>query len=195
MSRRPGPVDHGVGREGGPARLRGPRTGAGWSASVTVITRSFRARVVPERPFPMPPGALSVLLDQSWGTHGHEREAQRAAVLVPLHFPVGFPDPAPRVSGPIRRSSAMLPAAPQRAPTAPRGRPPGRGRNPRAPRRRTRPGGLFDPVQLVRVRSFPEALGKLHPRALVKNPVLVFVAAGSVLTTLSALVPPRCSAG
>ncbi|MEU8619405.1 potassium-transporting ATPase subunit KdpB [Streptomyces sp. NPDC048623] len=50
------------------------------------------------------------------------------------------------------------------------------------------PGGLLEPVQLL--TSFPEALRKLHPRALVRNPVLFVVAAGSVLTTLSALVHP-----
>ncbi|WP_328624915.1 potassium-transporting ATPase subunit KdpB [Streptomyces sp. NBC_00353] len=79
----------------------------------------------------------------------------------------------------------MLPAAPQQAPTAhtPGGSPPDRPH-----RRRSQQGGFFDPVQLV--KSFPEALRKLHPRALVKNPVLFVVAAGSVLTTLSALIHP-----
>ncbi|MFI5630371.1 potassium-transporting ATPase subunit KdpB [Streptomyces sp. NPDC051664] len=79
----------------------------------------------------------------------------------------------------------MLPAAPQQAPTAhaPGGSPPDRPR-----RRRSQQGGFFDPVQLV--KSFPEALRKLRPRALVKNPVLFVVAAGSVLTTLSALIHP-----
>ncbi|MGY4918559.1 potassium-transporting ATPase subunit KdpB [Streptomyces sp. 900116325] len=79
----------------------------------------------------------------------------------------------------------MLPAARQQAPTAhtPDGSPPDRPH-----RRRSQQGGFFDPVQLV--RSFPEALRKLHPRALVKNPVLFVVAAGSVLTTLSALIHP-----
>lgn len=51
-----------------------------------------------------------------------------------------------------------------------------------------RPGGPFDPVQLL--KSFPEALRKLHPRTLVRSPVLFVVAIGSVLTTLSALVYP-----
>ncbi|MGC5004953.1 potassium-transporting ATPase subunit KdpB [Streptomyces sp. DT203] len=79
----------------------------------------------------------------------------------------------------------MLPAAPQQAPTAhsPGGSPPDQPH-----RRRSQQGGFFDPVQLV--KSFPEALRKLHPRALVKNPVLFVVAAGSVLTTLSALIHP-----
>ncbi|MGW4159104.1 potassium-transporting ATPase subunit KdpB [Streptomyces sp. NPDC004788] len=49
-------------------------------------------------------------------------------------------------------------------------------------------GGLLDPVQLL--TSFPEALRKLHPRVLVRNPVLFVVAVGSVLTTLSALIHP-----
>ncbi|MER7949743.1 potassium-transporting ATPase subunit KdpB [Streptomyces sp. NPDC096079] len=38
--------------------------------------------------------------------------------------------------------------------------------------------------------SFPEALRKLHPRHLVRNPVLFVVGVGSVLTTLSAVVNP-----
>ncbi|MCP3819299.1 potassium-transporting ATPase subunit KdpB [Streptomyces sp. A3M-1-3] len=82
----------------------------------------------------------------------------------------------------------MLPAAPQQAPTDRRGRTPVGGPAPRPHHRRTRPGGLFDPVQLL--KSFPEAVRKLHPRALVRNPVLFVVAAGSVLTTLSALFHP-----
>ncbi|MGP8296510.1 potassium-transporting ATPase subunit KdpB [Streptomyces inhibens] len=55
-------------------------------------------------------------------------------------------------------------------------------------RRRREPGGLFDPRALL--TSFPEALRKLHPRALAGNPVLFVVACGSVLTTLSALLSP-----
>ncbi|MBT2510797.1 potassium-transporting ATPase subunit KdpB [Streptomyces sp. ISL-98] len=82
----------------------------------------------------------------------------------------------------------MLPAAPQQAPTAPTGRTPGSGPDHRPPRRRRRQGGLIDPVQLL--KSFPEAVRKLHPRALVRKPVLFVVAAGSVLTTLSALFHP-----
>ncbi|MCZ0983190.1 potassium-transporting ATPase subunit KdpB [Streptomyces diastatochromogenes] len=38
--------------------------------------------------------------------------------------------------------------------------------------------------------SFPDALRKLHPRHLVRNPVLFVVAVGSVLTTLSAVMHP-----
>ncbi|GHB31579.1 potassium-transporting ATPase ATP-binding subunit [Streptomyces xanthochromogenes] len=40
------------------------------------------------------------------------------------------------------------------------------------------------------VRSFPDALRKLHPRALLRTPVLFVVSIGAVLTTLSALVHP-----
>ncbi|WP_371644275.1 potassium-transporting ATPase subunit KdpB [Streptomyces mirabilis] len=80
----------------------------------------------------------------------------------------------------------MFSAAPQQAP-------------PSRPRRTHRPGpdggakrrassGLFEPAQLV--QSFPEALRKLHPRVLVKNPVLFVVSVGAVLTTLSAVLHP-----
>ncbi len=80
----------------------------------------------------------------------------------------------------------MLPAAPEQAPPsrperAARPGPDGKGR-------RRAPSGLFEPVQLV--RSFPEALRKLHPRTLVRNPVLFVVSVGAVLTTLSALLHP-----
>ncbi|WP_327745160.1 potassium-transporting ATPase subunit KdpB [Streptomyces europaeiscabiei] len=54
--------------------------------------------------------------------------------------------------------------------------------------RRRAPSGLFEPAQLA--RSFPEALRKLHPRTLVRNPVLFVVSVGAVLTTLSALLHP-----
>ena len=60
--------------------------------------------------------------------------------------------------------------------------------DPRPGSRRRAPSGLFEPAQLV--QSFPEALHKLHPRALVKNPVLFVVSVGAVLTTLSALLHP-----
>ncbi|GGY11354.1 potassium-transporting ATPase ATP-binding subunit [Streptomyces tanashiensis] len=49
-------------------------------------------------------------------------------------------------------------------------------------------GGLLDPAQMI--SSFPDALRKLHPRHLVRNPVLFVVGVGSVLTTLSAVVNP-----
>ncbi|MFJ9433002.1 potassium-transporting ATPase subunit KdpB [Streptomyces sp. NPDC101490] len=55
-------------------------------------------------------------------------------------------------------------------------------------RRRAGHGGLLDPVQLL--KSFPDALRKLHPRTLVRKPVLFVVAVGSGLTTLSALFDP-----
>ncbi|MDH6137579.1 K+-transporting ATPase ATPase B chain [Kitasatospora sp. MAA4] len=50
------------------------------------------------------------------------------------------------------------------------------------------PSGLFDPKQLI--RSFPEALRKLHPRVMAKNPVMFVVEVGSALTTLSAVLAP-----
>ena len=80
----------------------------------------------------------------------------------------------------------MFPAAPDQAPPSR----PGRGARP-GPRRRARrraPSGLFEPAQLV--RSFPGALRKLHPRALVRNPVLCVVSVGAILTTLSAILHP-----
>ncbi|MEV4869624.1 potassium-transporting ATPase subunit KdpB [Streptomyces syringium] len=64
----------------------------------------------------------------------------------------------------------------------------------RAPQRRTGhrhrrvAGGLVDPKQLI--ASFPEAVRKLHPRVMVKHPVLFVVEAGAVLTTLSAVLDP-----
>ncbi|OIJ90194.1 potassium-transporting ATPase subunit KdpB [Streptomyces monashensis] len=80
----------------------------------------------------------------------------------------------------------MLPAAPEQTPSAHPERA-GRARPARGARRRA-PSGLFEPAQLV--RSLPEALHKLHPRVLVKNPVLFVVSAGAALTTLSALLHP-----
>ncbi|MGW6457508.1 potassium-transporting ATPase subunit KdpB [Streptomyces sp. NPDC055078] len=80
----------------------------------------------------------------------------------------------------------MHPAAPGHAPTSTR--PPAPASGGRPARRRTVHGGLFEPVQLL--TSFPEALRKLHPRALARNPVLFVVAVGSALTTLSALLNP-----
>ncbi|MFD9032271.1 potassium-transporting ATPase subunit KdpB [Streptomyces sp. NPDC059567] len=81
----------------------------------------------------------------------------------------------------------MHPAAPSQAPPVPPvpSAPP---RRPGSRRRRAVQGGLLDPVQLV--KCLPEAARKLHPRALVRNPVLFVVAVGSVLTTLSALLNP-----
>ncbi|MEW9336339.1 potassium-transporting ATPase subunit KdpB [Streptomyces tanashiensis] len=76
----------------------------------------------------------------------------------------------------------MNPAAPvQQAPSLPPTTHPPR-------RRRSVEGGLLDPAQMI--SSFPDALRKLHPRHLVRNPVLFVVGVGSVLTTLSAVVNP-----
>ncbi|WP_406505704.1 potassium-transporting ATPase subunit KdpB [Streptomyces sp. NBC_00212] len=88
----------------------------------------------------------------------------------------------------------MSPAAPQQAPTvpAPSGPPPRNPPGPRSPRPTHRDGrrsaGLFEPVQLL--KAFPDALRKLHPRDLVRTPVLFVVAIGAALTTLSALIHP-----
>jgi K+-transporting ATPase ATPase B chain len=49
-------------------------------------------------------------------------------------------------------------------------------------------GGLLDPRQLV--RSFPDALRKLDPRVMWRNPVMFVVEIGSVLTTIAALRDP-----
>ncbi|MEV5981582.1 potassium-transporting ATPase subunit KdpB [Streptomyces sp. NPDC052114] len=80
----------------------------------------------------------------------------------------------------------MLPPAPT-APAAP-GSPPAPAPAAPRPARRRRPAGLFEPRQLL--AAFPEAVRKLHPRALVRNPVLFVVAVGAVLTTLSAVLHP-----
>ncbi|MFE5713972.1 potassium-transporting ATPase subunit KdpB [Streptomyces sp. NPDC056501] len=82
--------------------------------------------------------------------------------------------------------------APHQAPSAPP-TPSAPAAPPRYPapgpkRRRSAQGGLLDPVQLV--KCFPDAVRKLHPRALLRNPVLFVVGVGSVLTTLSALFNP-----
>ncbi|MGW3196594.1 potassium-transporting ATPase subunit KdpB [Streptomyces sp. NPDC001118] len=80
----------------------------------------------------------------------------------------------------------MLPAAPEQAPPS---RPESRARTGGERRTRRRaPSGLFEPVQLV--RSFPDAVRKLHPRVLARNPVLFVVSVGALLTTLSALLHP-----
>ncbi|MFH8692946.1 potassium-transporting ATPase subunit KdpB [Streptomyces chartreusis] len=80
----------------------------------------------------------------------------------------------------------MLPPAPEQAPPSRPQRTPRPGARQSA--RRRAPSGLFEPAQLV--RSFPEALRKLHPRVLVRNPVLFVVSVGAGLTTLSALIHP-----
>ncbi|MFE5917114.1 potassium-transporting ATPase subunit KdpB [Streptomyces sp. NPDC056468] len=80
----------------------------------------------------------------------------------------------------------MFPAAPEQAPPSSPQRAPRPGARPSA--RRRAPGGLFEPAQFV--RSFPDALRKLHPRVLARNPVLFVVSVGAALTTLSALIHP-----
>ncbi|SFG09324.1 potassium-transporting ATPase subunit KdpB [Streptomyces mirabilis] len=80
----------------------------------------------------------------------------------------------------------MFSAAPQQAPPSRPRRTPRPGSDGGAKRRA--PSGLFEPAQLV--QSFPEALRKLHPRVLVKNPVLFVVSVGAVLTTLSTVLHP-----
>ncbi|MCX4986604.1 potassium-transporting ATPase subunit KdpB [Streptomyces sp. NBC_00572] len=89
-----------------------------------------------------------------------------------MHSPA--PQQAP--SAPPTPNAPSAPAAPPRYPT------------PAPKRRRSAQGGLLDPVQLV--TCFPDAVRKLHPRALVRNPVLFVVGVGSVLTTLSAVFNP-----
>jgi potassium-transporting ATPase ATP-binding subunit len=54
-----------------------------------------------------------------------------------------------------------------------------------APARRVG-GGLLDPKMLW--KSTPDALRKLDPRVMIKNPVMFVVEAGSVLTTYSAII-------
>ena len=49
-------------------------------------------------------------------------------------------------------------------------------------------GGLLDPTQLV--RSLPDALRKLNPATLWRNPVMFIVEIGSVCTTVLAIVSP-----
>ncbi|TJZ58978.1 potassium-transporting ATPase subunit KdpB [Streptomyces piniterrae] len=85
---------------------------------------------------------------------------------------------------PPHASPAPTPSTDPAAPTPYGGAPAPGGRG----RRRSRPGGLFDPKSLL--TSFPEALRKLHPRALATKPVLFVVACGAVLTTLSAVLTP-----
>ncbi|MBF6053471.1 potassium-transporting ATPase subunit KdpB [Streptomyces eurocidicus] len=62
--------------------------------------------------------------------------------------------------------------------------PPGRARR----RHRQVAGGALDPKLLI--ASLPDAVRKLSPRVMVRNPVMFVVEVGSVLTTLSALLAP-----
>ncbi|MFE2536595.1 potassium-transporting ATPase subunit KdpB [Streptomyces sp. NPDC059371] len=80
----------------------------------------------------------------------------------------------------------MSSAAPRQAPPSRPQRVPRPGSEGGAKRRA--PSGLFEPAQLV--QSFPDALRKLHPRVLVKNPVLFVVSVGAALTTFSAAFHP-----
>src|SRR5256714_355077 len=64
----------------------------------------------------------------------------------------------------------------------PQARPPA----PNGPRRVG--GGLLDPKQLV--RSTPDALRKLNPATLWRNPVMLIVEVGSVFTTVLAIANP-----
>ncbi|MDJ0463830.1 hypothetical protein [Streptomyces sp. H27-C3] len=82
----------------------------------------------------------------------------------------------------------MLPAASSFAPTSTKARTPRTGLGPQPSGQRRAPGGLFEPAQLV--KGLPEALRKLHPRDLARNPVQFVVATGAVLTTLSAVIHP-----
>ncbi|MBY8876369.1 potassium-transporting ATPase subunit B, partial [Streptomyces sp. PLK6-54] len=49
-------------------------------------------------------------------------------------------------------------------------------------------GGLLDPELLL--RSVPDAVRKLDPRVMYRNPVMLVVEAGAVLTTASAIRNP-----
>ncbi|TDC83909.1 K(+)-transporting ATPase subunit B [Micromonospora sp. KC606] len=51
-----------------------------------------------------------------------------------------------------------------------------------------RAGGLLDPRQLI--RSLPDALGKLDPRTLWRNPVMLIVEIGAAFTTVLAVTTP-----
>ncbi|MEV0277535.1 potassium-transporting ATPase subunit KdpB [Streptomyces sp. NPDC050610] len=49
-------------------------------------------------------------------------------------------------------------------------------------------GGIFDPKALL--KSFPDACRKLHPRVMIKSPVMFVVEVGSVVTTVLAVKDP-----
>ncbi|MEO9238480.1 MAG: potassium-transporting ATPase subunit B, partial [Jatrophihabitantaceae bacterium] len=49
-------------------------------------------------------------------------------------------------------------------------------------------GGLLDPAMLW--RSLPSALGKLDPRTLYRNPVMLIVEIGALFTTVEAISSP-----
>ncbi|MEU3407815.1 potassium-transporting ATPase subunit KdpB [Streptomyces sp. NPDC006670] len=79
----------------------------------------------------------------------------------------------------------MPPAATRQVPLAPS---PSQAPVNRPTRRRPAGPPLLESIRPA--ASFREAVRKLHPRELVRKPVLFVVAVGSVLTTLSALVHP-----
>ncbi|MFD3805481.1 potassium-transporting ATPase subunit KdpB [Streptomyces sp. NPDC058611] len=79
----------------------------------------------------------------------------------------------------------MRPAATRQTPPVPS---PRQASADRPPRRRPDPRPLLESIRPA--ASFHEAVRKLHPRELLRKPVLFVVAAGSALTTLSALVHP-----
>ncbi|WP_223767422.1 potassium-transporting ATPase subunit KdpB [Streptomyces huiliensis] len=78
----------------------------------------------------------------------------------------------------------MLRLLPEQEATPPSPAPAGGGRR----RHRRVAGGAVEPRQLL--ASFPDAVRKLDPRVMVRNPVMFVVEVGSVLTTLSAIVSP-----
>ena len=57
------------------------------------------------------------------------------------------------------------------------------------------PSGLFDPKMLL--TSLPDALRKLDPRVMVKNPVMFVVEVGAVASTIIGLhrLPASSSGG
>ncbi|WP_444543153.1 P-type ATPase, partial [Microtetraspora niveoalba] len=57
-----------------------------------------------------------------------------------------------------------------------------------APGKRRIGGGLLDPRQML--RSLPDALRKLNPMTLWRNPVMFIVEVGAVFTTVLAVVDP-----
>ncbi|QES51342.1 K(+)-transporting ATPase subunit B [Streptomyces venezuelae] len=80
----------------------------------------------------------------------------------------------------------MSPAAAQHTSPVPGTTP--RTPGPRPSRKRPGPASMLEPERLA--ASARDAVRKLHPRELVKKPVLFVVAVGSALTTLSALIHP-----
>ncbi|MEU1310673.1 potassium-transporting ATPase subunit KdpB [Streptomyces cinnamoneus] len=78
----------------------------------------------------------------------------------------------------------LAPEAPEQHPAPPAPAP----RRAAGRRHRRVGGGLVEPRQLI--TSLPEAVRKLHPRVMVRHPVLFVVEAGSVLTTVSAVLDP-----